>query len=114
MGIVLQSDTDEQLLIQILFQQGELLMIDYAAHHEVACPWSVWQDQHAAVVQCAAVKLQSITIASNDGDQAPRRVKLFINRSALLPTHAVLYDHLDLQCCVRTALMSMSPFGNAT
>jgi hypothetical protein len=51
MGIVLQSDTDEQLLIQIPFQQ--------------------------------AVKLQSVTIASNDGDQAPRRVKLFINRASL-------------------------------
>ena len=31
MGIVLQSDTDEQLLVQIPFQQGELLMTDYAA-----------------------------------------------------------------------------------
>ena len=33
MGIVLQSDTDEQLLIQIPFQQGELLMVDYATQH---------------------------------------------------------------------------------
>jgi PITH domain len=39
MGIVLQSDTDEQLLIQIPFQQGELLMTDCAAQRMVACPW---------------------------------------------------------------------------
>ena len=46
---------------------------------------SLQHDQHAAVVRRAAVKLQSVTIASNDGDQAPRRVKLFINRSVVPP-----------------------------
>lgn len=42
MGIVLQSDTDEQLLIQIPFQQGELLVTDYAADHVYACDYALY------------------------------------------------------------------------
>lgn len=42
------------------------------------------------------MKLQSVTIASNDGEQAPRRVKLFINRSALLATRIRRRSRLSL------------------
>ena len=105
-GLWLESDTDEQLLLHIQFNQGAPAArarhaltaegLGQQPAHVVCKPCGLrWRPQLPAeqaggftppaspVRACAAVKLSGLVVKAEAGDSAPRRVKLFTNQPSL-------------------------------
>lgn len=82
-GLYLESDTDEQLLLHLIFQQGKNRSLD--SHEFRSERWWFHLTSHkvCVVVVVPAVKIHSLHILGPEDGSGPKDVKLFINNPTL-------------------------------